>query len=1395
MLAHAGNDFNLNSRRISTKDGLLSNTVNELVQDEEGYIWMATNNGLNRYDGYSTIGYSSLSYHAGQHLGARIGRITYDPSGLLWIHSATYVNACYDLHAGQFVDWTGIDDSSRQFNKFLLSSSQGMFFYGYSFGVRRSQYKEGQFLLTDYTQQKGDLPSNNVLMILEDAQGNIWIPTDRGISKLPVNASMQLVIPEKTIISGCSDEKNVYFLTSEGEAYIIDAKGKQRIFKMPSSMNCLQKVNTSFVWKNRWMLFTPEGTFSVGIEKGDWRKETGQGHVVDGLNQGTCPGYHFIANRSGKLWIYPDAGEMRVLDLLPNAVITVNRGRKFHIVDDAAGRLFIATYGNGLFVWNPKTEVLRHFTAEHQSAFLLTNYLLYAIRDHQGCIWLGSEATGAYCLSIMDHSGYQTASLMNFVLPEPEHLGDWANAVSCVAERNEHSVTIGTRVGGIYEYDRPTGSIRQTGQKQSSIYAVFTDRQGHEWIGTNGEGVFIDGQQYNTKDSVHYLPENKIHDFCQDGRGRIWIASRDGGLLLTSLPDDLSAQPLVFQQFLNKNINERRIKDLELTPDGMLWIGTNDGIVSVDAKRECIEEEHFRRYNTSNHQFPFDEIQALHYADSALWVGGASSGMVKCTFNAEGEILQLQRFTTEQGLGSNKVASIAQDDHGYIWAATEEGISRINTRNNIVNSYLPSPVLQGNVANSVCRTRDGQLFFGTEYGFVTVSPSGKSAGREHLNARITDVHINGRSVMEEDGDWRQEAVLSLAHHQNTLEFFFSNFNYDNTQPSLYQFYLEGYEKQWRPMTRVNHANYAKLEPAHYVLHLRSLGSNNEWMEETTFAVQIHAPWYDTWWAWTIYLLALAFFATYVYRNWKEKFDLHQQMKLERQLSDFRMQLFTNITHEFRTPLAIIKGAIDKLDNHQAPVKTAQRGVYRMQKLVSQFMEFRKVRTGNLRLQVSEDDIVSFVRNIYQDFWPMAQQKAQQLTFQPSVKSFSVAFDHQIVETILYNLLSNAIKYTPEKGDISISLCIMDDRLLLACADSGPGISAERQKAMFKPFMQGLASQGGMGIGLYTAYEMAKVHHGSLGYEQSEKLGGSCFELMLPATAEDYQAEEYGSETTAPATQEHEEINQMVQEVQPDALNDLHIALIEDDADMMEQLRSELGVYFHIDSYMTGQAGIEGILQQVPALLVCDVMLPDISGYDIVERLRMEQSTLSMPIIMLTALDDESHQLKAYKAGADDYMVKPCNFRLLMAKAMQMMKWKNIQAQEARADATSTAEQVLPHGEPLLTTQADKVFLAKLEMLTARHMGETDFTVDRLAEMMTMGRTKFYGKVKELTALSPNKYLMQQRMQKAADLLADGELNVSEVSYRVGIQDPSYFNRCFKSQFGVPPSKYVKVSKE
>ena len=1350
---YAQADFRIYSRHITTADGLTGNTINELTQDEQGYIWMATNTGLSRYDGYSTLNYPSLSPDKEHRLEARIGRIFHDATHhLLWLSTATYQNACYDLRRSRFIDYSGRGDIYRQQNKLMLTS-QGMVLYGLNTGATLCGTTDGSHWTKDYTEQQKSLPSNNVLSVMEDSAHNVWLNTDRGFAVIRADRQdRQTVIlvggqAAYGVVAAAASASATYVLTQDGTVYAYDNHAKQ-IFS--AHLPPLTKVNASFTWQGKWMLFTPDGTIAIDLKTG-MKVDSAKWQVENGLSQGALPGYHFIGTRAGELWIFPDHGEAVRLELIPNARFVTNKGWLFHVAADRKGRLFIATYGNGLFVYSP--DSIQHYRADDAKPIIDSDYLLCAITDHQGHIWIGSETAGAYCLSQQDEEA------VRYLLPQPSQRGGWGNSIRSILSREDGTIQLGTRDGSLYETDG-TAALRLTGHHTDSATCRITDRQGRLWTGTFGHGIFTEGRQY--------------------------------------MADD---------------INGSRINDFKLATDGTLWVASNNGLYRWNGSD-------FDVFNPQNGRFSHSEVHTICFSDpQTLWAGTAGGGVILCSLTDDGSIAGTKAITMREGLANNNVTTLVCDGQGFLWAGTEDGLSRIGLDSrNVAGTYRFSESLQGNNVSNNCGllTDDGHLLFGTAEGLLmialpfphpdtTAPPSPRTPAPPRLRTHlltITSMAVNGETLM---ADWPTE----LRHDENSLSFHYSCFDYGQQQRAMYQHYLEGVESHWQPVTTDSHADYAQLQPGRYTFHVRVLNAQGTWDKETTLTFTILQPWYNRWWAWTLYLLIAALIAWHFYRNWRERFQLHQQMKMERQLSEFRQNLFTNITHEFRTPLAIIRGAVDKLSQdsgNRAALQTVQRGSSRLLRLVNQFMEFRKISTGNLRLQVEQGDIIAFVRDIVQDFWAMAQQKEIQMTFLPPVKSLTMTFDRQKVETIVYNLISNALKYTPERGAVVIRIKTADDangNITITVDDNGPGISTEQQAELFKPFMHGYVSQGGMGIGLYTARQMAVSHKGTLNYEALQP--GSRFTLTLPATDTAYEAADY-RDTTAASQQstasQPSADDVIIREMQPEAFNDLTVAVIEDNPDMMQQIRQEVGVYFRTVGYTTGETGIEGVTADCPALLICDVMLPDTDGYRIISRLKADARTANLPVIMLTALDDEQHQIRAYRAGADDYMVKPCNFRLLIARAIQLIKWRMAQQPHESPETPKSPETLKSHESPesqgpqapvLIESHQDKLFKEKLALLTAQHLSEETFSVDRLAELMKMGRTKFYGKVKELTGMSPNKYLQEARMERAAKLLLEGELTVSEISYKVGLQDPSYFNKVFKARYGVVPSKYGRSS--
>ena len=1349
LLSKSYGEKRLTGRVITTTDGLPTNRINDVVQDRDGYLWFGTSNGLCRYDGYSFLVFPTMGTGAGQ-TNANVGTIHIDEKNqLMWLRSATFNYACYDLRKKQFVDYTGHCDPQKVFERFC-PEEDGIWMYEAKAGIRHVTYRNGQFACRDYTQEDGSLPLSRIKRLRPDKRGNMWILTDNGLLMADRQGKLRTLVKHGDFMMQNVWKDRVLILSRDGRVLVFDLNGKLlHEVRTPQGLRDMGAVNGNIVWQGKWLIMTRTSVIAMDCRKLTFDiPDAYQMEYAIALDE--QEGNFWVADKHGTLTLFPAVGAVKRFPLLHESGFDMTRKRNFSTIMGPEGKFYIATYGNGLFVYNPNDGSTTHYSASDKDPIIGTDYLINIHSDSSGNIWIGQEDAGLVCLT------ESQLPATTHLLLDPLHPGKKSNYITRMIPQPDGRVLVETRSLDVYLYHPLANTIQKTGLT---------------------------------------VADNVVMDSIVDKRGRVWIAIWEKGLLMKEKGKDGKQRTA---SFLTHSTSESRLTDLTLDKNGMLWVATYNGVYTIDTKARVIDDRTFGHLGT-NEGLPSNSINCVvSSVDGCVWIGGQGTGIIKTAFHSS-DNYAIDIISTKQGLNSNNIHSLAEDRQGYIWAATGDGISMFNPKTRqVINFHVGTTMLRRLYSEhcAVSMRQDGLLLFGTHDGISMIRPVFMRREQDKVRAAsITDIDVNGKSVINEERykDMRLlDDEIILSHNENSLVVHFSCFDYAHSESTMYQFYLEGVEKGWREPTTQHSADYGNLSPGTYTFHLR-VGENGE---ETTLRIVIREPWYNTLWAWILYLTIIGTGVAIFYRQKREQFKMRQQIMVEKEVAEFRTSFFTQVAHEFRTPIAIISGAVDKLEEtgggQRKPMQTAKRGVKRLSKLVNLLMEFRKIDTGHLRLCVESGDLVGFVRDIYQDFWNAAQQKDLQIAFLPTEKKYEMIFDRHIIDTIAYNLLSNAIKYTPHGGSVRVRLGIEEGKAVMTVEDSGAGIDAERQQQLFKPFMHGYASQGGMGIGLYTAYMMAQTHKGTLTYGQSESLGGAKFTLMIPADETAYDASDYkravSVENEAKADSQAE---QVIKEMLPKALNDKTIAIIEDDLDMLDQIKTEVGVYFHVVGYTNGKSGLEGLQIETPSLLICDVMLPDTNGYDIVKQMKMDERLRQIPVIMLTALDNDKYQIKGYEAGADDYMVKPCNYRILMARIIQLIKWRNESSHLPAPSVASESNEVTPPADSIITSQADKRFVDKVYAIVAQNIGNSEFSVDLMAEQLHMGRTKLYGKVKDLTGMSPNKLLVSERMRIAARLLEEGELNISEVAYRVGFPEASYFNKCFKQYYGVAPSKYRK----
>ena len=763
-----------------------------------------------------------------------------------------------------------------------------------------------------------------------------------------------------------------------------------------------------------------------------------------------------------------------------------------------------------------------------------------------------------------------------------------------------------------------------------------------------------------------------------------------------------------------------------------------------------------------------------------LWLTVPGEGLV-CMQDGNFRILD-----ASQGLINNMVQSVVETEDGNLWVSTLQGVSCWKAKDNSFDNYLFSRVMMGNVYNensAVCLD-DGRVLLGGNYGLTIINPS-----------RIS--HVKGQtSVVFTSHPYSDE--MTLSYEERSPKINFSTLDYSDVNNVKYTYWLEGYDSSWSVPSPTPWVNYQNLPFGSYRLHVKASYSDGIWGKESVLDISVEPPFYLSVWAWVFYALFLTVVIVMVVKSIREKNILKGKIKFEQEFTRYKLVFFTNIAHEFRTPLTLIQGSLEKekrimKTNHwqlelEKTVRTMDKSVQRMLRLIDQLLEFRKMQAGKLKLSLQETDVVMFVQGICKMFDDAAESKQIDFKFESQLPAYLMYLDQQKMDKVVFNLLSNAFKYTHAKGTISVSLSFTDV-MTIRVADTGVGIPQEKRELLFSRFMQSSYTGESFGIGLHLTHELVRTHHGEITYQENEG-GGSVFVVTIPLQKDCYEASDFLVKDSpilkADLTKERDGQEEKTTDAVPSApsapLNRRTILLIEDDNDVREFLLSELESCFDLKVASDGKAGIAMAKELDVDLIVSDVMMPGMNGFELTKRLKNSFETSHIPIILLTALSTDENVLEGTESGADAYITKPFSPQLLMARILQLLNQREI----LRQKFGKVPQEIR---SAMLRNEQDSLFVKRLDSIVYSRLGEQDLSVDKVAGLLHLGRTIFYKKVRGTTGYTPNEYIRVIRLRKAAELLKEGEKNVSEVAYAVGFDNPYYFSKCFKEQFGMPPSHY------
>ncbi len=1396
---------------MTTDDGIANNSIRYVFQDSKGFIWMGTMSGLSRYDGNTFVTYQpeggdkvSLSDH-------RIWGLEEDQNGFLWIFTSADLVSCYDLKRDCFVDFTGCGEHKQHYSHRTTDHAGNMWLYNKGNGCRKVTYREGQFSSVIYKKSLGSLPSDRVAYVFEDNQHRIWIGTDKGIVCVEGDRT-QTVIHDHNAARILAHGDELYFLSWDGKIAIKRADEAVRtICSLGEGRTSINLYGAMYL-KNNWVIFTGTGSYQFNLDTHQLSRYNDL-PITRGQVQTDNRGNYWVHNRTGVVWyVNAETGRIKSFRLMPAEKVNYIDEERYHIVHDSRDIIWMSTYGNGLFAYDLKSDELQHFTSDIDRFQLIAdNFLQFVMEDSAGGIWVSSEYTGISRLTILNEGAER-------IFPEEQTLTDRSNAVRMINRMEEGKIWLGTRRGGLYGYDAQLKSLESRRYFDANIYAAEQGADGSIWLGSRNNGLYIDGRRYtHTSQDPASIGHNSIFTLHRDGQNRMWIGTFGGGLDLATK----SGEGYTFRHFLNGSNNERQIRVIEQDNEGRMWVGTSAGVYLFQPDSLIADPTAYNVFNTTNGKLRSNEIKCI-FADSKgrIWVGATGKGFSMCYPNGNYEELNFEHFDSSDGLVNDMVQSIIEDREGDLWIATEYGISRFDPDKRTFENFFFSSSTLGNVysENSSCMSEDGKLLFGTNHGLVVISPDKVvNNATETPEVSFTDLKINGISIRPDDADSPLDRALiytnqlTLKYFQNSFVIDFSIFDYSQASSTKYTYRLDNYDKGWSLPSSLNFAAYKNLPPGSYLLRVKACNRVGIWNdEEATLKIVIRPPFWKTTWAFLLYTLLIGVMLYVTFRLIRNFNTLRNRIEVEKQLTEYKLIFFTNISHEFRTPLTLIQGALEKIQRRgKAPkemadsLKVMDKSTHRMLRLINQLLEFRKMQNNKLALALEETDVIAFLYEIFLSFNDAAESQSMTFSYLPSMPSYKMFIDKGYLDKITYNLLSNAFKYTPKGGKVTFSVQVDEAarQLIITVSDTGVGIPKEKQHELFKRFMQSSFSGSSVGVGLHLTHELVQVHKGTITYRENEG-GGSIFTVSLPTDPSVYNEqdfliahnallEEEQTHNTEYTPTEQAEMTEQAEELsalQMAPLNGRRVLIIEDDNDVRKFLTEEIGQYFEVVAEADGPSGLERAHTYDADLIICDVLMPGMTGFEVTRRLKTDFDTSHIPIILLTALSTAESHLDGVKCGADAYITKPFSLDLLLTRAFKLIE----QREKLREKFSRDPSMIRP---AICTSEKDKEFADKLQRIMEQQIGNAEFTIDEFASMMGLGRTVFYRKTRGVTGYAPNEYIRIVRMKRAAELLSQNRYKVAEVSYQVGINDPFYFSKCFKRQFGVSPSAYVRGGEE
>ncbi|MBD0835982.1 response regulator [Aestuariibaculum suncheonense] len=1260
-------------KTLTINDGLSQNSVISITQDSIGYLWLATQDGLNKYNGRDFKHYDKQFEDITRTTFSKLGKVYIDKQNRLWIIT----------HSGKLELY---QPNADDFKPIKLPFDVSIVFQDKNFNLYLGSYNNGLF--------KIDYKTKDTLQILNHED----------------------------------QTKTIYHLLEDENELIV--AGSETIFRFNNNVayQTLSVVNTKPT-NYSTLEKSPDGTIWLGS-------------FGNGLFYKTKDAESFIKYEN------------------------INIPKNLNIEDlliDRQSRLWIASYGNGVYLIDFKSNTVKNFKANKNNPFAIHyNDMLSLYEDTTGTIWFGSDGTGA---------SYYDAHLIKFNILTNNQVPKSVNVdmVRCITTDKQNNIWIGTSGKGLTVVDLKNETYKTYTSENTTlasnriISTCFIDND--LWIGHQGYGLNI------LEPSGHYkfYPEIKnytVWRIIKKSTQQAWLCTERHGVLL------FDKQKGIIKEYNSENSDliTNNIRALTLGDNNEIWIGTDDnGLFKLNETTDQIE-----KINKVN-----DKIKSLYYNKNSLWIGTNGNGLK--VYNTETKTTKT--YTIQDGLPNDVVYGILPGNHANIWLSTNNGISKFNHTN--FENFSVYDGLQAKEFNTGAYYKDqnNTLYFGGLEGINWFHPEQLTFNTEKPKTIISKFEVFSKPR-------NLEPNLSLNYRENTITFSFSSLHFSQPKRNLYKYQLVNHDNDWIESGNNNTAHYTNLSPDTYTFQVISCNYDGVWnIIPATYTFTIRHPWYFSNIAIVLYLLLFTIISYLIYSYLKWRWHIKMQLQFEhdeterlKQLDAFKTKLYTNISHEFRTPLTLISGPVEKQLNNpklsntdKKELELVQRNSKRLLNLVNQLLDLSKLETGNLTLSVTQGNLGVFLKQLVKGFEFKAKEKHVDFTYHiPLIPN--AWFDQDVVEKIVTNLLSNAVKYAPKYGYVYFNTSQHEGEIIITIINNGNTISNENISKLFQRYYQNNKSADGVGIGLSLVKELTVLTHGNIVAHTLNK-DDIQFTITLPIERSFFNATEINENAlphTFDAPYESHKIENVKSNSQPLLL------IVEDDEDIRIFLNAIFREDYNIEEAENGDIGIKKAVKLIPDIIISDIMMPKTDGIMLCSTLKQDELTSHIPIILLTAKSGTPNEIEGLKTGADDYIEKPFHTQKLKIKVQNLI--------ESRRKLQQRYSQNFELTE-IAVTSAEQQFFNKVKEVLNQNITDSQFNSAHFSKNMLMSRMQLHRKLKALTGLTTTEFIRSERLKLAEKLLKTSDLTVSEIAYQVGFNTPSYFIKCFKVQYKQTPSEY------